>query len=41
MGNNLSDLIYVFENKTIAAKGTHEELIRYDNLYRRFWDDFY
>jgi len=38
---NLSDCIYVIENGSIAARGSHEELIRRDNLYKRYWDDFY
>ena len=41
MIKKLSDLIYVMEGKTISAKGTHEELIHFDNLYSRFWKDFY
>lgn len=40
MIRNLSDYIYVIEGKKITAEGTHDELIRSDNLYRRFWDDF-
>lgn len=40
MIKKLSDLIYIMEGKTIAAKGTHEELIQFDNLYSRFWKDF-
>ena len=38
---NLSDYIYVIENGSIRDKGSHEELMRSDNLYRRYWDDFY
>jgi ABC-type bacteriocin/lantibiotic exporter with double-glycine peptidase domain len=38
---HLSDVIYVMENRTISAQGTHDELVRYDNLYKRFWDEFY
>lgn len=40
MIKKLSDYIYVLEGKTISAKGTHEELIRQNNLYSRFWKDF-
>jgi ATP-binding cassette subfamily B protein len=40
MIKKLSDIIYVMEGKTISAKGTHEELIRFDNLYTKFWKDF-
>jgi ATP-binding cassette subfamily B protein len=36
----LSDYIYVLEGKTISAKGTHEVLMKGDNLYSRFWKDF-
>jgi ATP-binding cassette subfamily B protein len=38
---NLSDYIYVIDDKVITNEGTHENLIRSDNLYKRFWDDFY
>ena len=41
MVKNLSDYIYVIENRVITHKGTHDELLRTDNLYKRFWDDFY
>lgn len=41
MIKKLSDFIYVMEGKTISTKGTHEDLIRFDNLYSRFWKDFY
>lgn len=40
MIKKLSDIIYVMEERTITAKGTHEELIRTNNLYSRFWKDF-
>jgi ATP-binding cassette, subfamily C, bacteriocin exporter len=40
MVKNLSDYIYVIENRSIANAGTHTELVRTDNLYKRFWDDF-
>jgi ATP-binding cassette subfamily B protein len=36
----VSDKIFLLEDKTIKASGTHAELISGDNLYRRFWDDF-
>ncbi len=38
---HLSDVIYVMENRKISAQGTHDELLKSDNLYKRFWDDFY
>jgi ATP-binding cassette, subfamily C, bacteriocin exporter len=38
---NLSDDIYIIEKKTITEQGTHRDLLASDNLYRRFWDDFY
>ena len=41
MIKNLSDYIYVIENRVIANHGTHDELIKSDNLYKRFWDDYY
>jgi len=37
----LSNYIYVMENKKISAQGDHNELIRTDNIYSRFWKDFY
>ena len=41
MIKNLSDYIYVIEGRNITNKGTHDDLIKADNLYKRFWDDFY
>ena len=41
MIRQLSDYIYVIDNKTISSCGTHADLIRSDNLYKRFWEDFY
>ena len=41
MIRHLSDYIYVIEGKGITNEGTHDELIKSDNLYRKFWDDFY
>lgn len=41
MIKNLSDYIYVIEGRSITNKGTHNDLIKADNLYKRFWDDFY
>jgi len=40
MIKKLSDLIYVIEGRTITVKGTHDELIRSENLYSRFWKEF-
>jgi ATP-binding cassette subfamily B protein len=40
MIRHLSDYIFVIDGKAIKNEGTHEDLIRYDNLYSRFWDDF-
>jgi ABC-type bacteriocin/lantibiotic exporter with double-glycine peptidase domain len=37
----LSDYIYVLENRNISAQGNHNELIKTNNLYSRFWKDFY
>jgi ATP-binding cassette subfamily B protein len=33
-----SDLIYVIEDGTVSASGTHEQLIAKDGLYRRIYD---
>jgi ABC-type bacteriocin/lantibiotic exporter with double-glycine peptidase domain len=41
MVKNLSDFIYVIEDRAITNSGTHDDLIKSDNLYKRFWDDFY
>jgi ABC-type bacteriocin/lantibiotic exporter with double-glycine peptidase domain len=41
MVKNLSDYIYVLDDKVITNEGTHNDLIKTDNLYKRFWDDFY
>ncbi|MEI6049341.1 MAG: peptidase domain-containing ABC transporter [Bacteroidota bacterium] len=41
MVKNLSDYIYVIEDRIITNRGTHDDLIKVDNLYKRFWDDFY
>jgi ATP-binding cassette, subfamily C, bacteriocin exporter len=41
MVKNLSDHIYVIENNCITNEGTHDDLMKVDNLYKRFWDDFY
>jgi ATP-binding cassette subfamily B protein len=41
MIKNLRDYIYVIEDRVVNARGTHSELMRNDNLYKRFWDDFY
>jgi ATP-binding cassette, subfamily C, bacteriocin exporter len=41
MIKNLSDYIYVLENRYISAQGLHGDLIKNDNLYSRFWKDFY
>ncbi len=38
---NLSDYIYVIENNVITNEGTHDDLLKVDNIYKRFWDDFY
>ena len=38
---SLSDDIYILENGVIKDKGTHSDLMTTDNLYKRFWDDFY
>lgn len=36
----LCDRIYILEDRTIKESGTHEDLLKGDNIYRRFWDDF-
>jgi ATP-binding cassette subfamily B protein len=36
----LSDYIYILEGKKITDHGKHDDLIKYDNLYKRFHDDF-
>lgn len=41
MIKNLSDYIYVIEDRVISTRGTHDELMNQDNLYKRFWNDFY
>jgi len=41
MIKSLSDYIYVIDGKVITNEGTHDNLIKSDNLYKRFWDDFY
>jgi ATP-binding cassette subfamily B protein len=38
---DISDRIYVMEDKSIVAEGSHDELMQFDNLYKRFWDDFH
>lgn len=37
----LSDFIYVLNNRTIESCGCHSELIKAENLYSRFWNNFY
>jgi ATP-binding cassette, subfamily C, bacteriocin exporter len=41
LAKNLSHNIYVIEDGIIINEGTHDVLIRSENLYKRFWDDFY
>ncbi len=41
MIKQLSDMIYVMEGSRITAYGTHDELTMTDNLYKRFWDDYF
>lgn len=41
MVKKLSDYIYVIEGNCIKSEGTHNDLMNSENLYRRFWDDFY
>jgi ATP-binding cassette subfamily B protein len=36
----ISDCIYVLDGGAIAANGTHEDLIKGDNLYKKFLNDF-
>jgi ATP-binding cassette, subfamily C, bacteriocin exporter len=37
----MSDRIYILENGAITGSGLHEDIIKENNLYKRFWDDFY
>jgi ABC-type bacteriocin/lantibiotic exporter with double-glycine peptidase domain len=41
MIKKLSDKIYILEGRKIKMQGTHNELVGADNLYSRFWKDFY
>lgn len=41
MIKKLSDYIYVLEDSVITHHGTHDDLFRSDNLYKKFWDDYY
>jgi len=41
MIRKISDRIYVLENGTITGSGLYEEFIVENNLYKRFWDNFY
>jgi ATP-binding cassette subfamily B protein len=36
----LSDYIYVIEDRVITKEGAHVDLIKTENIYRRFWNDF-
>jgi ATP-binding cassette subfamily B protein len=40
MIKQLSDMICVMEGGRMSAQGTHNELMKTDNLYKRFWDDY-
>lgn len=35
----IADRIYVIENGTLVASGSHDELLRSENFYSRFWED--
>jgi ATP-binding cassette, subfamily C, bacteriocin exporter len=41
MIKHLSDYNYVLDGNFIKNQGTHDDLVKYDNLYNRFWDDLY
>jgi len=41
MVKNLSDHIYVIEDGMIGTEGSHYDLLKTENLYKRFWNDFY
>ena len=41
MIKDLSDYIYVIDNTGISDEGSHDELLAGENLYKRFWEDFY
>lgn len=36
---SFSDSIYILENGTITTNGSHNELIKYPNLYSAYWSD--
>jgi ATP-binding cassette subfamily B protein len=36
----LSDITYLLEGGTITASGAHNELMKSENLYSRFWEEF-
>lgn len=37
----LCDRIYLIEGGSVTESGTHNQLLMSDNLYRRFWEEFY
>jgi ABC-type bacteriocin/lantibiotic exporter with double-glycine peptidase domain len=37
---NISDVIYVLDNKTISISGNHNELMQTDNFYSEYWKSF-
>jgi ATP-binding cassette, subfamily C, bacteriocin exporter len=37
---HLCDYIYILENGKITGNGTHNELVRGENIYQKYWDDF-
>lgn len=37
---NISDIIYVLDNKTISHFGNHNELMQTDNFYSEYWRSF-
>lgn len=40
MVKNISDVVYVMDGGTIAATGSHDELLGSENLYKRLWVEY-
>ncbi len=37
----ICDRIYILEDRTIKESGTHYELVSSENIYKRYWEEFY